>query len=165
MLICTFFLPSLHNDDVKISRFLDDVNTRHWLSFSFPDLRYILLEFSSRKDFQHLTNWTRWNKCDKVWSSASHFLSDVFEAVAVSRFCLSFLLINSSAMWHKIPIRAKYFIYLLSQECYFEWPEHWRHKNLSTSVDLLPVLGLGIIRLTTTIAVGRQSKSVYWYTR
>ena len=42
--------------------------------FSFPELWYSLLEFNSRKNCQHLTNWTSWNKRDKVWSSAnSHF--------------------------------------------------------------------------------------------
>ena len=40
----------------------------------FPELRYKLLEFNSRKICQHLTNWTRWNKRDK--------------------FCLSSLVIN-----------------------------------------------------------------------
>ena len=30
-----------------------------------------LLEFNSRIVCQHLTNWTRWNKRDKVWSSAN----------------------------------------------------------------------------------------------
>ena len=30
-----------------------------------------LTEFNSRNNCQHLTNWTRWNKRDKVWSSAN----------------------------------------------------------------------------------------------
>ena len=34
-------------------------------------LIHSLLEFNSRKHFQHLTNWTRWIKRDKVWSSAT----------------------------------------------------------------------------------------------
>ena len=50
-----------------ISPIVEDVNTRQWLSFSFPELRYSLLEFHSRKDCQHLTNWSRQNKCNKVW--------------------------------------------------------------------------------------------------
>lgn len=49
-----------------------------------------LLEFNSRKNCQHLTNWTRWDKRDKVWSSANslfkwHFLS------RCHRHCLSAL--------------------------------------------------------------------------
>ena len=43
-------LLSLHNYDVKmpiISRFVEDVNTRQLLSFSFPQLGYNLLEFNS----------------------------------------------------------------------------------------------------------------------
>ena len=54
-----------------ISRFVVDVNTRQWLSLSFPELWYSLFEFSSRNNCQHLTNWTSWNKRDKVWSSAN----------------------------------------------------------------------------------------------
>ena len=54
-----------------ISRFVEDVNTRQRLCFSFPELWYSLLEFNSSKIYQHLTNWTRWNKRDKVWSSAN----------------------------------------------------------------------------------------------
>ena len=53
-------LPSLHDYDVKIP------------NFTFcGGLRYSLLEFNSRKNCQHLTNWTRWNKRDKGWSSAN----------------------------------------------------------------------------------------------
>ena len=47
------------------------MNTRQRLSSSFPELSYSLLEFNSRNICQHLTNWTSWNKRDKVWSSAN----------------------------------------------------------------------------------------------
>ena len=47
--------------------------TRQWLSSSFSELRYSLLEFNSRKNCQHLTNRTRKNKRDKVWSSVTSF--------------------------------------------------------------------------------------------
>ena len=37
--------------------------------FSFPPLNFdTVSEFYSRKIFQHLTNWTRWNGRDKTWS-------------------------------------------------------------------------------------------------
>ena len=39
--------------------------------FLFLKLLYTLLEFNSRKNCQHLTNWTRWNKRDEVWNSAT----------------------------------------------------------------------------------------------
>ena len=56
--------------NVLIPPFLENVNTRPRLSFSFPELRYSLLEFNSRKKLcQHLTNWTRRNKRYLVWSS------------------------------------------------------------------------------------------------
>ena len=55
-----------------ISPFVVDVNTRRLsFSFPFPELWYSLFEFSSRKICQHLTNWTSWNKRDKVWSGAN----------------------------------------------------------------------------------------------
>ena len=41
------------------SHFVENVNTRQWLYFSFPELQYSLLEFISRKNCQHLTNWKR----------------------------------------------------------------------------------------------------------
>ena len=54
-----------------ISRFVEDVNTRQRLSFSFPQLWYSLLEFNSGRISQHLTTWTGWNRRDNVWSSAN----------------------------------------------------------------------------------------------
>ena len=54
-----------------ITRFGEDVNTRRRHSFSFPELWYSLLELICRKKCQHLTNWTTWNKRDKVWSRAT----------------------------------------------------------------------------------------------
>ena len=53
-----------------ISRYVEDMNTRR-LPFSFPELRYSLLDYNSCKNCQYLTNWTRWNKRDKVWRSAT----------------------------------------------------------------------------------------------
>ena len=77
-LFCTFFsLPSLHDYDVKlpISRFLKDVNAETTTFFSFPEHWLSLLEFTSRKNCQHLTKWSRWNKRDKVWSSVFSYPS------------------------------------------------------------------------------------------
>ena len=55
-----------------ISRIVKVVNTKQRLCFSFPELRHTL-EFCSRKKKKclYLTNWTRWNKRDKVWSSGT----------------------------------------------------------------------------------------------
>ena len=44
---------------------------RQRFSFPFPELRWSLFKFNSRKNCQNLTNWTRWNKRDQVWSSAT----------------------------------------------------------------------------------------------
>ena len=57
-----------------ISRFVETVSTKERLSISFCELRYRLLEFNSRKKCQHLKNWTRWNKRDKVWISGNSLL-------------------------------------------------------------------------------------------
>ena len=72
-LFCTFLCRHCTTTTWKclISRSVEDVNTTERLSFSFPELWYSLLEFSSRNNCQHLTNWMRWNKRGKVWSSAN----------------------------------------------------------------------------------------------
>ena len=70
-----FSLPSLHDYDVKMRVIFTSSGGREhtWrrLSFSFPELRHSLLEFSSRKICQHLTNRTWWNKRDKVLRSTN----------------------------------------------------------------------------------------------
>ena len=64
-LFCTFFCRHCTTTTWKclISRFVENVNTRQRL--------YSILEFNSRKNWQYLTSWTRWNKRDKVWSSVN----------------------------------------------------------------------------------------------
>jgi len=62
---------------------MEDVNSRHRISFSFPELQYSLLELNSRKYCQHLTNWTTWNYRGKVWSN----LTSLFEWRFRSRRC------------------------------------------------------------------------------
>ena len=66
-------LPSLHDYDVKMPNFTLCGEREHMTTtlFSFAELWYSLVEFNSRKNCQHLTNWTRWNKRDKVWKSAT----------------------------------------------------------------------------------------------
>ena len=82
---CTFVWGNCTTTTWKclISRFVEDLNTRQRLSLSFPEVRCSLLEFNSRKIWQHLTNSTRWNKGDKFAAARIHFISDVFVAVAV----------------------------------------------------------------------------------
>ena len=73
-LFCTFLCRHFTTTTWKclISRFVENVNARQQLSFSFSELRYrSLLEFNPRKNCQHLMNLTRWNKRDKVWSSGA----------------------------------------------------------------------------------------------
>ena len=76
-LLCRHFTTTMWK--CLILHFLENLNTRQRLRFSFSDLRYSLLEFSSGKICQHLTNWTRWAKHHKVWSNAnSLFLKVTF---------------------------------------------------------------------------------------
>ena len=59
-LFCTFLCRycTTASWNSLISCFVEDVNRSQRLSFSFPELRYSLLEFNSRKISQHLTNST-----------------------------------------------------------------------------------------------------------
>ena len=76
-----------------ISRFVEDGgNTKQRVSFSFPELWYSLLEFSSRKSCQHLRNWTRWTKRETVWSRATLLFKWRFRSRR-RRCCLSSLLL------------------------------------------------------------------------
>ena len=88
-------LPSRHDYDVKclISRFKQDVNRRQRLSFSFPVLWSSALELNSREICQHWTNWTRWNKREKVWGSANSLFKWRFRSHR-RRCCLSCLIIR-----------------------------------------------------------------------
>ena len=69
MLFCTISLQSLHDYMFHVLWRTWICKLRQRLPFSFPELQYSLLEFNSRKNCQRLTNWMRWNKSDKVWSS------------------------------------------------------------------------------------------------
>ena len=106
MLCCTFLCRHCTTTTWKYltSRFVEDVSTRQRLSFSFPELWYSLLEFNSGKNCQHLTNWTRWNKRDKVWSGANSLFKWRFLSRRRRR-CLSSLYIISLELtaWKTVP--------------------------------------------------------------
>ena len=70
-LFCTFLCRRWTSTTWKYlnSRFIEERNTTQQLSF--PELWYSPLEFNSKDICQHLTNWTRQNKRDEVWSSAN----------------------------------------------------------------------------------------------
>ena len=93
MLFCTFLSRRCTATTWKclISRFVEDRNTRQHLSFSFPELWYRPLEFNSKKVWQELTNWTRWNERDKVWGSANSLFKWRFRSRSRRR-CLSSLI-------------------------------------------------------------------------
>ena len=72
-LFCTFLCRRCTTTtwNYLISRFVEDGNKRKQFSFSLPELWCSPLQFNYSKICQHLTNETRWNKRDKVWSSAN----------------------------------------------------------------------------------------------
>ena len=73
----------LRCENALISRFVEDVNTRQRLPFSFPELWYSLLELNSRKN----ANIWRFERDGistiNFEAGRLHILSDVFVAVAV----------------------------------------------------------------------------------
>ena len=81
-----------NNGFAHASRFVEDGNIRQRVSFSFPELWYSLLEFSSRKSCLRLRSWTRWTKRETVWSRATLLFSWRFRSRR-RRCCLSALLL------------------------------------------------------------------------
>ena len=59
-------MPNLRRDKNKKA-----ARQRFSFPLPFPELRWSLFKFNHRKNCQNLTNWTRWNKRDQVWSSAT----------------------------------------------------------------------------------------------
>ena len=89
-------------------------NTRQRFSYSFLELRCSLLEFKSRKNCQHLTNWTRWNKCYKVCSSAT----SLFKRHFLNRRCrcclrVSIIISASSRKSRDLTVRVSVLLYRL----------------------------------------------------
>ena len=77
-----------------ISHFVEDMNTRQQLSYSFPELWYSPLEFNSKTKWPTFDELNiRWNKGNKVWGSIHSFLSHVFVTAAIVHWCLSYLVI------------------------------------------------------------------------
>ena len=75
-LFCTFLCCQYKTATPKYGlslRFVENVNTRQRLSFSFPELRYSLLELNRRRNlptFDELKEFG-WDKYDKVWSKSN----------------------------------------------------------------------------------------------
>ena len=76
-------VQSLNDYDVKLPKFTfcGGGNGTQRLSSSFPELPYTPLEFNSRKIRQQFAKLTRWIKFE---AARTHFLSNVFAAVAVA---------------------------------------------------------------------------------
>ena len=76
----------LRRETAQFHVLFEDMNTRR-LSISVPELWCSLLEFNSRKNCQYLTKWMRWNKRDKVGSSAGKQRDFTFGGKLPSRCC------------------------------------------------------------------------------
>ena len=64
--------------------FCKDLNTRQGFSFSFPELRYSLLKFNSRKKIANIWQIERDGiSAIKFEAVPLYFLSDVFVAIVV----------------------------------------------------------------------------------
>ena len=68
-IFCTFLCHRCTTTSWKC--LIDYVFWRTWTKesdflFVFLNFRYSVYEFTFRKNYQHLTNWTRWNKCDQL---------------------------------------------------------------------------------------------------
>ena len=92
------FLPSLHDYDVKMPNFTFCGGHEHKTTIFFSwheqyKQRVQTFRINSRKIFQHLTKWTRWNKRDKVWSSVNSLFKWSFPS-RHRRCCLSSLSIS-----------------------------------------------------------------------
>ena len=73
----------LRCENALISRFVEDVNTRQRLSFSFPELWYSLLELNSRKNANIWRIERDGISAIRFEAVRRHFFSGVFVAVAV----------------------------------------------------------------------------------
>ena len=80
-----------------ISRFVEDVNTRKQLSFLFSWTSIQSIRNNSRKNWQHLKNWTRWGKQDKVWSRANSLFKWRSRCRRPRHCCLSPLMASTAA--------------------------------------------------------------------
>ena len=81
---------------MKVPNFTFCVGCEHQtMAFLFFSDAVRHLEFNSRKNCQHLTHWTRWNKRNKVWSSMTFLFKCIFfVAVTIRRCSLKSLLLT-----------------------------------------------------------------------
>ena len=99
--------------DVKMPNFTFCPGHEHKKTnfFSFPELRYSLLEFNSRKICQHLTNWTRWIKHNKVWSRASSLFKWHFHSLRL--LCCLSLLMRQPLCWCRKPALSEWNLFVM----------------------------------------------------
>ena len=76
-------LSSLPDYDVKLLNFTFCGACEHTTMtffFLFLNFNTVFKNSSPQKNCQHLTNWTKWNKRDKVWSSATSLFKGRFRS-------------------------------------------------------------------------------------
>ena len=92
------FLPSVRDYDVKLPNFTffggREHKTTSFYFFSWTLMQSFRIQL--KKNCQHLTKWTRYNKRDKVWNSANSLFKWRFRGLR-RRCCLS-------SLWVKQPV-------------------------------------------------------------
>ena len=88
------FFPSLQDYDVKHVLWRTWNRTTIFFFFFSTSIEFkIHVEFNFRKIRSHLTNWTRWNKRDEVWSSTNLLFMERFRSCR-RRWCLSSVIMH-----------------------------------------------------------------------
>ena len=114
-----------------ISRFVEDGNIRQHFFF-FPELWYSPSEFNSKKICQHLTNYTRWNKRDKVSGSANSLFKWRFRSRRRCCYLSSLLYLDGRVASSSLTCRKSF----KNSRCFFvtEIGCVWAFQNLLSSI-------------------------------
>ena len=161
----TRYVLSIDKQQCLISRFVEDVNTRQRLSFSFPQLWYSPLEFNSRRICQHLTNGTGWNKRDNVWSSANSLFKWRFRSRR--HYCCVRSLLGLKGLTDSRKIKSR----VNNQTTYswlwlWRWPPHrlWERQPLTTT-DLFRSYTILMVTIYTQLSKKQVSNECIFKTR
>ena len=137
-------LPSLHDYNVKVPNFTFCRGHENKTTINFSLLPNLNTVFYTRKICQHLTNWTSWNKRDKIWSSAkslfkwrfrSRRLRCYWSSLMIKKYLLCVFTWRhrnhicvpnlSCGSWTLLLCRTISFVPINLHGC---WPREWKHR-------------------------------------
>ena len=132
----------------------EKMNTRQFLWFPFPDFRCSLWEFNSRKNWQHLTNWTRWNK-RKFEAAQIHFFEWRFPSGRL-RWCLSSVFLVQLFLATTLRLAFESFVYPHPHPIlFFHWfisvTGAWFHWSGSSWLE-----GVGLLAMAHNSSLSRD---------